>query len=313
MTFNDSDWSVFWSRGNSAFDPAGASVYIGKHVGEDTDTTRNDETLGVIVFEAGSYSIGSDVLTIGLGTNTIPGLESGGGTYTGLNGTLAVVTQAGMNGADGGWAMLDTNIAPVGGSLVLGIDEDEFLDNRGHINEQVSYVIFSLPVGALSASIQAPVLTPSALIATLSAVSKKAARKARVLARKEARRLSRLNRRNARKDQRTLNRYNRRSDRFVYDVHEVFAEGTSVDDALLDIAMYELLFPNPYILQLTIADSNNEMIDIIYVKGLNNAFTEGQTIFLPAKVNTLTSPSFRAEMFALGIEGFSILEFRIHE
>ena len=55
MSANDADWSSFWARGSSAQAPPNATnFHVGKHVGEDIDITRADETIAYIVIEAGS-------------------------------------------------------------------------------------------------------------------------------------------------------------------------------------------------------------------------------------------------------------------
>ena len=58
MSHNDQDWSVFWNRRSSnRYSPPVQiqnSLKTGKHVGEDNDTDRANETVGFIVIEAGS-------------------------------------------------------------------------------------------------------------------------------------------------------------------------------------------------------------------------------------------------------------------
>lgn len=60
MTSNDASWSAFWYEANAN------NVRLGKHVGEDPDTTRSDETIGYIVMEAGSYQFGNYQIQTGL-------------------------------------------------------------------------------------------------------------------------------------------------------------------------------------------------------------------------------------------------------
>jgi hypothetical protein len=43
--------------------PTATACYVGKHVAEDPDTTRESETLGVIVFESGSGNLDGVVPT----------------------------------------------------------------------------------------------------------------------------------------------------------------------------------------------------------------------------------------------------------
>lgn len=59
MTSNDARWSAFW------FNADVNSVQLGKHVGEDSVTTRLDETIGYIVMESGSYQFGQYQLQVG--------------------------------------------------------------------------------------------------------------------------------------------------------------------------------------------------------------------------------------------------------
>ncbi|WP_264488694.1 Ig-like domain-containing protein [Luteolibacter arcticus] len=60
MTANDNRWSAFW------YDVSANSVKVGKHVGEDTVTTRANETVGYIVMESGSYQFGNDQIQVGM-------------------------------------------------------------------------------------------------------------------------------------------------------------------------------------------------------------------------------------------------------
>ena len=58
MTTNDAEWSVFWNRGNSRTAPPDAgSLFTGKHVGEDFITGRSNETIGIIVIDAGDGTV----------------------------------------------------------------------------------------------------------------------------------------------------------------------------------------------------------------------------------------------------------------
>jgi PKD repeat protein len=85
MTFNDSNWSVFWSRGSSRGSPPSSTVLrTGKHIGEDKHSLRHDETIGYIVIEAGNGSVAGLVYEAGLGTKTILGTGNSppGGSYT---------------------------------------------------------------------------------------------------------------------------------------------------------------------------------------------------------------------------------------
>jgi hypothetical protein len=153
MTTNDSRWSVFWSHGTGP-DPrreaANSAIFVGKSIGEDPATDRADETLGFMVFEAGSGTASGVPYTIGLGTQTIWGYTNNprGGDYTftpafAATPKIAVVTQAGMDGGDGSWALL-RGVSPfTTTTLNLLVDEDQMLDSeRWAVEHQVGYAVF---------------------------------------------------------------------------------------------------------------------------------------------------------------------------
>ena len=161
MSCNDSDWSVFWSRGSGrTAPPSSDALYIGKHVGEDADTTRADETIGYIVIEAGSGTVGGVGYVAGLGADMVKGMDNSPPDSYSLAGlasaSSAVVSQAAMDGSDGGWAVLYGDTPVTSGGLSLAIDEDQLSDTeRGHTTEQVAYIVFgseseSSPAGSES-------------------------------------------------------------------------------------------------------------------------------------------------------------------
>ena len=77
MTENDPGFSVFWSRGPTRADaPTPSTFFAGKHVGEDGDTTRANETIGYVVIEAGSYNLDGVRITAGLGAETVAGVDN---------------------------------------------------------------------------------------------------------------------------------------------------------------------------------------------------------------------------------------------
>ena len=151
MTENDPDFSIFWCRGSGRNAPPNASdIRTGKQVAEDSDTTRANETVGFIVFEAGSGSLNGVPFTAALGGDSIRGIGNNPPFNYGLSGfsgapAVAVVTQAAMDGNNGGWAY--TFGAPSATTLPLVIDEDQIRDNeRNHTTEQVGYVVFQSAV-----------------------------------------------------------------------------------------------------------------------------------------------------------------------
>jgi hypothetical protein len=148
MTANDPDWSVFWSRGSSSSAPPSASTLsVGKHVGEDPDTTRADESIGYVVFEAGSGIVGDKAFQVGVGPDSVQGATQGAPyvyDHTLFTATTALVTQTAMDGGDGSWAVLygDNPVGP--DTLNVAVDEDQLNDSeRNHTSEQLAYIVFA--------------------------------------------------------------------------------------------------------------------------------------------------------------------------
>ncbi|MFC4991277.1 cadherin domain-containing protein [Rubritalea tangerina] len=150
MSANDARWSVFWSMGSSRTAPASASHFaVGKHVGEDSSTSRGDETVGYIVIESGNGTINGVAYEAGLGADLPEGVgETTTGWNYSLSGTLstanlAVISQAAIDGNDGSWAVLYGASPWSTSQLTIAVDEDQLKDSeRNHSNEQVGYLIF---------------------------------------------------------------------------------------------------------------------------------------------------------------------------
>ncbi len=145
MSTNDASWSVFWAHnGSRTGPPTAAQLFLGKHVGEDPDTTRADETVGYMVFEAGSGSVGTLDYTAGVGADTARGMTNGAPfayAVAGLSAEGAVLSSAAMDGGDGGWPILYGADPVSANSLALAINEDTLGDGeRSHTTEQVAYV-----------------------------------------------------------------------------------------------------------------------------------------------------------------------------
>jgi hypothetical protein len=148
MSANAGWWSSFWSCNGSALNaPDSSAIYVGKHVGEDSATTRANDTLGVIILEAGNGSIDGINYTANLGSDTIEGIgNSPAYSYT-LSGITAansaIVSQSAMDGADGGWMVLFGSNPISGSSLKIAVDEDQIGDaERAHTHEQAAYIVF---------------------------------------------------------------------------------------------------------------------------------------------------------------------------
>jgi PKD repeat protein len=151
MTYNDAGWSVFWGSGSSRNAPPSANAfYAGKHVGEDPDNTRANETIGYIVIEQGSGTINGIPYSAALGADIVrgPGNTSTGYTYTFgsvANASTAIFSAAAMDGGNGGWPVMYGSSPLTSTSLTLVFDEDQMNDSeRKHGTEQVAYIVFGL-------------------------------------------------------------------------------------------------------------------------------------------------------------------------
>src|SRR5262249_23019716 len=130
----------------AAVPPSSNTLIVGKHAGENPNTTPSFEAIGYIVVEAGTGSFGGAAWEAGLGSASAQGLVSGvpasypiaklGPTST------AVLSQSGMADGDGSWAVLPGPDATTGSSLLVNVDEDTIGDaEREHAAEQVAYFI----------------------------------------------------------------------------------------------------------------------------------------------------------------------------
>jgi hypothetical protein len=148
QSYNDPDWSMFWSRGSHSSVPAMNNyLRVGKHVGEDPDRTRAPETVGYLVIEAGLTTVDGVTFTANVGADTIEGMENNPPFQYSLSGlsaaSVAVATTAGMYGDQGGWAVLYDTDAVNANRLKLAMDEDQAFDaERVHVGENVSYLVF---------------------------------------------------------------------------------------------------------------------------------------------------------------------------
>lgn len=144
MSTNDPLWSVFWSRGSNRFSPANSStLFTGKHVGEDANTTRTDEEIGFIVIESGVGNTDGLQYEVMLGPDSVMGLNEIV-TYNFTQGfvnvpQIGIATMSAMDGGNGGWAVVT---ALTSSSITTGIDEDQVADSeRFHATEQVGYFV----------------------------------------------------------------------------------------------------------------------------------------------------------------------------
>ena len=145
MSFNDERWSVFWARGFLVSLPPGEFAYIGRHVGEDNDQERLQEDVGYIVLETNSGSTANYLYQAFTGEDIIEGVE-GNAPYQYQHelaeGQVAVLSAAGMDGANGGWPVLWSETGLADGDVQLAFDEDQLFDEeRLHTTEQVAVLV----------------------------------------------------------------------------------------------------------------------------------------------------------------------------
>ncbi|MCP4662081.1 MAG: hypothetical protein GY856_42300 [bacterium] len=151
MSENDAAWSVFWCQGSSRTSPPSASALkTGKTVCEDPAVSRAGETVGFVVIEAGHGTIGGVEYEAALGADSVRGVTNSPpyaytfNTAFASAPTVAVVTMAGMDGGNGGWAQVHGSTMATATSLYLSVDEDQLGDSeRNHTPEQVGYVVFA--------------------------------------------------------------------------------------------------------------------------------------------------------------------------
>lgn len=147
MSSNDARPSVFFAYGPSLWlAPSNTGLNVGKHVGEDPNRTRAVETVGYIVMEAGSWTIGSRQVVAGVTSDIITGFDNSPPTSFGVPGltsmSAVVVSANGIDGTDGGWPVLYGATPLAAEKLYLAIDEDRFKDSeRSHTSEQAAYIV----------------------------------------------------------------------------------------------------------------------------------------------------------------------------
>jgi hypothetical protein len=105
------------------------------------------ETLVYVVIESGTGTIEGWKYVAALGGDTVRGMQNRPPFNYSLSGLTsasgAIVSQAGMDAADGGWPVLYGANAVSATRLRLAIDEDWYMySERNHTTEQVSYIVF---------------------------------------------------------------------------------------------------------------------------------------------------------------------------
>ena len=153
ITFNDSDFSAFWSsNGSQTSPPNSANLYVGKHVGEDPGTTAlNDELLGYLIVEGGSGFSDGFFYEAALGADTIAGTGNSPPYSYVLSRSYSygVATDEAEDGGNGGWAVLYGNNPLAGAEIDLAVEEETAAGDttRTHTQEQVAYWVFEPVIG----------------------------------------------------------------------------------------------------------------------------------------------------------------------
>jgi len=152
MSENDDRFSSFWSSNcvDRTNPPTANALCVGKNVLEDPVSTRLDETLGYIVVETGAGTVDGVSFEAALGVESIAGVGNPPGSEPPRSYTLAgdyahgVATVAGIEGNNGGWAVLFGADPLPTNAIDLAIDEDTIADSeRVHTEERVAYWVFT--------------------------------------------------------------------------------------------------------------------------------------------------------------------------
>lgn len=153
ISFNDSRASVFntsdcESRQSEPYNAGHADgICVGKHIGQIAGS-RNTETIGYLVAEAGSGVVNGIAYELNRGDDEIAGNNAANSGYTyGVNGdySLGVLSQVGEDGGDGGWAVLYGADPLPTDQIVLAVDEEVVARDttRNHTKEIVDYWVFA--------------------------------------------------------------------------------------------------------------------------------------------------------------------------
>lgn len=109
---------------------------------------RGNETIGYIVIETGTGMVDGVRYQAALGKDAVRGFGDSATPYayplTGLSSvSTAAISQSGMDGKEGSWAVLFGNPALSTKALKLYVAEDAFNNSLSkHTTEQVAYIVF---------------------------------------------------------------------------------------------------------------------------------------------------------------------------
>ncbi|MDX1906611.1 MAG: PQQ-dependent sugar dehydrogenase [Bacteroidia bacterium] len=149
MTNNNAGWVSSWSSSNEYGEvPSPTKLFCGMQVAEDPNTTRVNETIGMIIFESGYHvSQGRPIATSVIPDGLVYGVQNSTSGFDGLvnevtTPTAAVLSQGGMKDIDGSWAVMMGSNPLNTNSVRMALDEDDIADaERSHGSEQVSMFV----------------------------------------------------------------------------------------------------------------------------------------------------------------------------
>ncbi len=154
ISHNDNRASVFYTTDCDArqSEPYNAGhsdgICVGKHIGM-IPGSRNAETIGFLVAEAGSGTVNGVSFELDRGADFIAGNSAGnaGYPYT-LSGdySIGVTSQVAEDGGNGSWSVLYGADPLPPNQIVLAVDEEIFAGDatRNHTREIVDYWVFGL-------------------------------------------------------------------------------------------------------------------------------------------------------------------------
>ena len=153
MSFNDPRASVFWAsncirRNNHAFQNGPTDrACVGKHIGI-INSTRAPETLGYFVVESSTGNLNNIRFAAAIGADIVEGTANSPPFVYNVSGDfdIGIVTQAGEDGGNGGWAVFYGADALPNNQIHLAIEEETVAGDtsRTHTAEQVMYWIFDI-------------------------------------------------------------------------------------------------------------------------------------------------------------------------
>ena len=152
ISYNDNRASVFYNndcelRQNEPFNAGQADgICVGKHIGM-IPGSRNAETIGYLVADAGSGTVNNVTFELDSGADSVAGNSAGNGGYTyGLSRdyNIGVNAQQGEDGGNGSWSVLYGADPLPPNQIVSAVDEEIVAGDttRNHTRERLDYWVF---------------------------------------------------------------------------------------------------------------------------------------------------------------------------